>query len=59
MKTYIEGWIKHFQQFNMFDWLFLPNINKNMQWIIIESTVLFLIDRIGKIRIYKLMTANC
>lgn len=45
IKTYIEGWMEPLKQFDKFDWMFLPNINENTQWSVIEDTLIFLKDR--------------
>lgn len=45
MKTFIANWIKPLQQFDKFDWMFLPNITENIPWTVIENTVLFLQEK--------------
>lgn len=45
IKTYIEDWNQPLQQFDKFDWMFLPNINEKTQWAVIEDTIAFLKDK--------------
>lgn len=45
IKRYIEEWMKPLKQFEKFDWMFLPKINNNTEWTLIEDTVLYLKDK--------------
>ncbi|XP_070515361.1 protein FAM200A-like [Cardiocondyla obscurior] len=45
IKTYIENWIKPLNEFEKFDWMFLPNLTENTPWTVVENTVLFLQEK--------------